>query len=276
MWLWLVETEKSTCTCIQVYFPSKCLLHSEAVGFFHSTVVSIRDYYSAALQLHGREKSNTNEIKARSKVLQNIGVPKMAVYFWLRCFRVPYLAFVCCLRRLQALAGPVSYLPTPVTTLVYWDWLGWRELSSVVLCFELAADNTAVVVWLSLHCSKWFLHTLLPVRRWGVLGGNPAGTADSSWPKSNPTLWHCAIETQGKEEKWNMDFHSYYICLHNYFILSSKWLNNCPPIGNTEHIPLFCLLAHMAFAFPIKPSLSQSVRLFSLYFLSILLGRGSE
>lgn len=69
-----------------------------------------------------------------------------------------------------------------------------------------------------------------------------------------------------------MDFHSYYILLHNCYILFSKWLNNCPPIQNVEHIPLFGLLAHMAFVFPIKPSLSQPVRVFSLYVLSILLG----
>lgn len=110
----------------------------------------------------------------------------------------------------------------------------------------------------SLHCSEWFLHTLLPGRR--------RGPSWDSWlqltkEQSHPMALCSAIKARGKE-KWEVDFHSYYVCLPSCYILSSKWLNNCPPIGNTGHIPLFGLLAHVAFAFPIKQSLSQPMRLF--------------
>lgn len=81
---------------------------------------------------------------ARHRVIRNIGMPKITVYFCLRCFRASYLAFICCLRRLQALASPVSYSPAVVTTLVYWDWLGWRQLSCMVLCFELTAEAVLI------------------------------------------------------------------------------------------------------------------------------------
>jgi len=56
-------------------------------------------------------------------------------------------------------------------------------------------------------------------------------------------------------------------------LLSSKWLNICLPMWNSEQIPLFALLVHIAFAFPIKLSLSQPVSLFAFYFLSALLGQ---
>jgi len=40
-------------------------------------------------------------------------------------------------------------------------------------------------------------------------------------------------------------------------LLSWRWLNTCLPMGSSEHIPHFALLACVALAFHIKLSLSQ-------------------
>jgi len=41
--------------------------------------------------------------------------------------------------------------------------------------------------------------------------------------------------------------------------LSWRWLNTCLPMGSSECIPSFALLACMAFALPVKLSLSQPI-----------------
>lgn len=60
-------------------------------------------------------------------------------------------------------------------------------------------------------------------------------------------LYHIVLsnKSSGKEGEMEVDFQGYYICLPNSYILFSKWLNNCPPVENTEQIPLFGLLAQL-------------------------------
>ena len=57
---------------------------------------------------------------------------------------------------------------------------------------------------------------------------------------------------------------------HDGALLSWRWLNTCLPMGSAELIPWFTLLACVAFALPIKLSLSQPTSLlpFTLLILS--------
>jgi len=73
-------------------------------------------------------------------VIHNTGMPKIGIYFCLRCFG----AFTCCFRRLQALGGPASYMPASG------EYPGVLELAGMeatffiatcmVLCFKLVSE----------------------------------------------------------------------------------------------------------------------------------------
>lgn len=81
-----------------------------------------------------------HEIKARTEVIHNTGMPKIGIYFCLRCFRASYLPFMCCLRRLQALAGfymPISCEYSGV------NWLGagtYFIATHMAIFFKLVAE----------------------------------------------------------------------------------------------------------------------------------------
>lgn len=65
---------------------------------------------------------------------------------------------------------------------------------------------------------------------------------------------------------------------HGGALLSWGWLNTCLHMGWSEQIPCFALLACSAFAFPIKPSLSQpkSFLTFTLSIYPLLIPPGRE
>jgi len=56
-------------------------------------------------------------------------------------------------------------------------------------------------------------------------------------------------------------------------LLCWKWLNICLPMGNSKLIPYFALLAHAAFALPLKLSLSQPMNFPTC---TLLMGGGGE
>jgi len=58
--------------------------------------------------------------------------------------------------------------------------------------------------------------------------------------------------------------------MHDGAQLSRKWMNTCLMVmGSSELIPSFALLVHMAFALPIKLSLSQPTSFLSFTLLIV-------
>jgi len=64
------------------------------------------------------------------------------------------------------------------------------------------------------------------------------------------------------EEEGREGVQSYSVCLpkqpRDGALLSWRWLNTCLPVGNSELIPCFALIARTSFAFPVKLSLCLS------------------
>jgi len=117
--------------------------------------------------------------------------------------------------------------------------------------------------------SRPFLLLTPPVGGLGVhkkLGGDTSGTADPNWPKGYPTPYDVILSNNqlGKEEGrrdhsewWHLS--SQVTVMLDGALLSCRWLNTCLPVGSSEWIPYFALLACAVFSLPIKLLLSQPV-----------------
>ena len=87
------------------------------------------------------------------------------------------------------------------------------------------------------------------------LGGDTSGTADPNCPKGYSMPYDVMLSNKswGKEggrggcsELWCLS--SQVTVMHNEALFSGKGLNICLPMGSSERIPCFALLAHAAFA----------------------------
>jgi len=124
--------------------------------------------------------------------------------------------------------------------------------------------------WAALTQSQGFFCSspALSVSGLGVpkeLGGDTAGMADPTWPKGYSMTHNVMLSnkklgieggSRGTRSEWRR-LSSQVTATHNGALLSWGWLNTCLLTGSGEGIPCFALLAHTAFALPIKPSLSQ-------------------
>jgi len=99
-----------------------------------------------------------------------------------------------------------------------------------------------------------------------------------SWPKQTKgrfrTLW-CQTRQEKLRERRGEEGPSCLWCLssqetvmHAEALLSGKWLDICLPMGSSELLNVFYLLAWTAFAFPIKLPLSLSMSLLAFLIFS--------
>lgn len=112
------------------------------------SVVLMRDQHNGLWD----KESTRKEIKARLKVIHNIGVPK-DMYFCLRCCKASGLALTCCLRRLQTLGG--SYMPTSCEYPGLFELAGMEVITFIVtcmvLCFEVVPETVLIT-------QGWFMN----------------------------------------------------------------------------------------------------------------------
>lgn len=104
------------------------------------------------------------------------------------------------------------------------------------------------------HQGLIFLHGSLQAGRLGVhreLGRNTAQTTNAQEPKGYPRPHHFVLRNKswGKEEEGGMSgvtcLSSQVIATRDGALLSWRWLNSCPPLGNGGWISCFALCARL-------------------------------
>ena len=127
------------------------------------------------------------------------------------------------------------------------------------ICAENSIDNTGMFLLLlsSAYAESGPFVLLTPPQQWGGSRRVPCRMTSHSVCKSGR-----GRQKGGRLERWRLS--SQVTIRRDGALLSWGWLNTCLPMGSREWFACFALVACVAFALPVKLSLSQPVNFLTL------------